>query len=186
MIPLPNKRYNIIYADPPWTHTSWKNGNRRPENHYEIMSLSDIKSMGIKKISSDDCWLFMWTTAPHLQEAFSVIEAWGFEYKTVAFTWVKKNKKADSWFFGCGSYTRANAELCLLAKKGNIKRINASVHSIIDSKIGKHSVKPNEARNRIITLCGDIPRIELFAREKVDGWDVWGNEIPNTMQKLII
>lgn len=171
------KKYSIIYADPPWSHTSWKNGNRRPELHYPILDTKNISDLRIQDIAYENSWLFLWTTAPHLPEALKVIQAWDFEYKTVAFTWVKKNKIADSWFWGCGSYTRANAELCLLAKKGNIKRVSASVHSVIESKIESHSKKPDEARSRIIKLCGELPRIELFAREKHDGWDVWGNEV---------
>lgn len=171
------KKYNIIYADPPWNHSSWKNGNRRPELHYPILDTTTIAELSVCDISMDNCWLFLWTTAPHIKEALSVIGAWGFEYKTFAFTWIKKNKRSDSWFWGCGSYTRANPEYCLLGRRGSIKRISASVHSVIVSRIGKHSEKPDEARKRILKLCGDIPRIELFARQKTEGWDVWGNEI---------
>ena len=114
---------------------------------------------------------------PKLNEVFDVISAWGFEYKTCAFTWIKKNKKSDSLFMGMGQWTRANAELCLLATKGKIKRIDAGVHSVIQSPLEKHSKKPNEVRKRIVQLLGDLPRIELFARERFEGWDAWGNEI---------
>lgn len=114
---------------------------------------------------------------PKLNECWGVIEKWGFTYKTCAFNWVKKNKKADSWFWGMGRWTRANAELCLLSTKGKPKRINAGVHSVIDTLIEKHSKKPDEARRRIVELLGDLPRIELFARKKTDGWDVWGDEV---------
>lgn len=106
-----------------------------------------------------------------------MIKAWGFEYKTCAFTWIKRNKNINSWFWGMGRYTRANSEICLLATKGNPKRINAGVHSVIDTPIEKHSKKPDEARKRIVELMGDLPRVELFARQKVDGWDSWGNEV---------
>jgi N6-adenosine-specific RNA methylase IME4 len=114
---------------------------------------------------------------PKLNEVMEVIKAWGFEYKTCGFTWVKKNKIADTWFWGMGRWTRANAELCLLATKGKPKRINAGIHSVIDTPIEKHSKKPVEVRQRIEDLVGDLPRIELFARETADGWDSWGNEI---------
>jgi len=114
---------------------------------------------------------------PKLNEVFDVIKNWGFEYKTVAFTWVKKNKKSKGWFWGMGRWTRANAELCLLATKGNPKRINAGIHSIIDTPVQAHSQKPDIVRDKIIELVGDLPRIELFARQKTKGWDVWGNEI---------
>ena len=104
------------------------------------------------------------------------------KYKTCAFTWVKQNKKSDSLFWGLGHWTRSNAELCLLAIKGKPKRISAKVHSVIMSKIREHSQKPDEARDRIVQLFGDVPRIELFARQKVDGWDSWGNEIESDIE----
>ena len=133
--------------------------------------------MPVSNIADDNCVLFLWVTMPKLNECWELIEKWGFNYKTVAFTWVKRNKKSLTWFWGMGSWTRANAELCLLSTKGKPKRISASVHSVIDSPIEEHSKKPQEARNRIVKLMGDLPRIELFARQKVDGWDCWGNEV---------
>ena len=133
--------------------------------------------MPVQDISGDNCILFLWVTMPQLPNAFEVINSWGFKYKTVGFTWVKKNKKQDSWFWGMGNWTRANAEICLLATKGNPKRVNAGVHSVIDTPVEEHSKKPDTVRDRIVTLCGDLPRIELFARQKTQGWDVWGNEV---------
>lgn len=112
-----------------------------------------------------------------MEEAFKVIRAWGFEYKTVAFAWAKQNKKADSLFWGMGYWTRANVELCLLATKGHLKRVSSKVHQVIMSHIEEHSKKPAETRDRIVELMGDLPRIELFARQKTSGWDVWGNEV---------
>jgi len=106
-----------------------------------------------------------------------VINAWGFEYKTCAFTCVKKNKNKDSMFWGMGRWTRANAELCLLATKGKPKRISAAVSSVVMTPIEQHSKKPDIVKDKIIQLVGDLPRIELFARQKTDGWDVWGDEI---------
>jgi N6-adenosine-specific RNA methylase IME4 len=175
---FPNKKYQIIYADPPWSYKDKAlAGNRGAGCKYNVMESKEIAELPIQEISEKDCILFIWVTMPKLNECFDLIKVWGFEYKTCAFTWVKKNKKADSWFWGMGSWTRANAEICLLATKGKPKRISAGVHSIIDTPIEEHSKKPNEARNRIIKLCGDIPRIELFARQKVDGWDCWGDEV---------
>ena len=124
----------------------------------------------------------MWVTMPKLNECFEVIKAWGFEYKTVAFTWVKLNKKSGTPFMGMGRWTRANAEVCLLATKGNPKRINAGVHSVVMTPIEAHSKKPDEVRDRILKLIGDLPRVELFARQKVDGWDSWGNEINSDIE----
>ncbi len=105
------------------------------------------------------------------------MKSWGFEYKTVAFVWIKRNRKSDALFWGTGYWTRANSEICMLATRGNPKRVSASVHQVIISRIEEHSKKPQEARERIVKLMGDVPKIELFARQKVDGWDVWGNEV---------
>lgn len=113
-----------------------------------------------------------------MQEAFEVLKAWGFTYKTVAFVWVKQNKVSDSLFWGMGYWTRANAEICLIATKGTPKRKSRSVHQVILSHIEEHSKKPDEVRKRIVELCGDVPRIELFARQAAEGWDCWGNEAP--------
>ena len=156
-------------------------GNRGACCKYPVMTMNEINTLPIESIADTDCVLFLWVTMPKLDECFELIKAWGFTYKTVAFTWVKRNKIADSWFMGMGRWTRANAELCLLATRGKPKRINAGVMSIIDSKIENHSKKPNEARDRIVKLMGDLPRIELFAREKADGWDVWGNEVESNI-----
>lgn len=174
------KKYQIIYADPPWTFTVYKedkNNFRNPSFHYPVMRYVDILQLPVNKLADKDCILFMWATYPMLPEALQTIKCWGFEYKTVGFTWVKRNKRADSWFWGLGYWTRQNPELLLLATKGNPKRVSKAVHSVIDSRIRKHSQKPDEARERIVELMGDLPRIELFARQKVSGWDAWGNEI---------
>lgn len=113
-----------------------------------------------------------------LREALEVIEAWGFTYKTVAFNWVKQNKTGAGLFWGLGNWTRSNSEICLLAVKGKPKRMSARVHSVILSPIQQHSRKPAETRDRIVELMGDLPRIELFAREAAPGWDAWRDEAP--------
>lgn len=173
------KKYNIIYADPPWQFKvySSKGLGRSAESHYPTMSLEEIKRLPVGELAANDCALFMWTTVPLLQECFSIMKAWGFDYKTIAFIWIKQNKRTDSLFWGMGYWTRANAELCMLATKGHPKRQSARVHQVIISHIQEHSKKPEEARDRIVQLIGDLPRVELFARTKSDGWDVWGNEI---------
>ena len=120
----------------------------------------------------------MWATFPMLKEALDVIEAWGFTYKTVAFNWVKQNKSGEGLFMGLGNWTRSNSEICLLAVKGKPKRVSAGVRSVVLSPLQRHSQKPAEVRDKIVELMGDLPRIELFARETAPGWDAWGNEIP--------
>jgi len=125
----------------------------------------------------------MWVTMPKLNEFMSVVTAWGFEYKSCAFVWVKMNKKAtDTYFMGQGRWTRANPEICILATKGQPKRISASIRQLVVSPIQRHSQKPDEVKTRIIQLVGDLPRIELFARQKTEGWDIWGNEIQSDIQ----
>lgn len=148
------------------------------------MNIDDICNLPVKNIASENCVLFLWVTFPTLLDSFKVIEAWGFNYKTVAFVWVKHNKKTPTLFWGMGFWTRANAEICLLATKGKPKRISAKVHQVIISPIEEHSKKPNEIRKRIVDLIGDLPRIELFARQKTDGWDVWGNEVNSDIKLL--
>jgi len=172
------KRYSIIYADPPWHYHVWsdKGKSRTAEHHYPTMALKDICALNVGAIAQDDCALFLWATFPQLQDAFSVIKAWGFSYKTVAFVWIKHNRKASSLFWGMSYWTRANAELCLLATKGRPRRVSARVHQVIESPVRRHSQKPDEARTRIVELMGNLSRIELFAREKASGWDAWGDE----------
>ena len=148
------------------------------------MGMADICALPVADIAAPDCALFMWVTFPTLPDAFKVLEAWGFTYKTVAFVWVKRNKKSPSWFWGLGHWTRANAEMCLLATRGKPKRISAAVHQIIDSPIEEHSKKPDETRTSIVELVGDLPRIELFARQTAPGWDVWGNEVHSDIALL--
>jgi len=129
------KKYEIVYADPPWAYRTYskKGQGRSAESHYPTMSVEDIKALPVAEIVAKDCALFMWITFPCLQEALEVIRAWGFEYKTVAFVWVKQNRKADSLFWGMGYWTRANAEMCILATKGHPKRLSSGVHQIIMS-----------------------------------------------------
>jgi len=171
-------KYNIIYADPPWSYKDKAlAGNRGACCKYSTQSAEWLNSLNVASIAEDDCLLFLWVTMPKLNECFELIEKWGFTYKTCAFTWVKRNKVARSWFWGMGRWTRANAELCLLATKGKPKRLSAAVHSVVDTSIEGHSKKPDIVRDKIVQLCGDMPRIELFARKKVDGWDTWGNEV---------
>jgi len=179
---LPNKKYNIIYADPPWnynfkTNKSIKNNIRGcAEQHYKTMNLNELNNLSINNICNKDCILFMWATFPCIQNALDLIKGWGFKYKTVGFVWVKITKdNKPAW--GCGFWTRSNVELCLIGIKGHPKRIAKNIHQVVMSPRGIHSKKPDEVKKRIVELIGDLPRIELFAREKTEGWDCWGNEI---------
>jgi N6-adenosine-specific RNA methylase IME4 len=176
MIPFPDKKYNIIYADPAWSYQG-KMMNSSVTDHYSVMNVTDICNLPVKEIADDNCILFMWVTLPKLNEFMQVVNSWGFEYKSTAFVWCKQNKKSPGFFMGLGRWTRANPEICILATKGRIKRLSSSVRQLQMFPIEEHSKKPDEFRNLIIELVGDLPRIELFARQKVDGWDCWGNEL---------
>jgi site-specific DNA-methyltransferase (adenine-specific) len=146
------------------------------------MSVDEICKLGVAELAADDCVLFLWATFPQLQEALRVIKAWGFQYKTVAFVWLKQNKSGRGWFFGLGFWTRGNAEICLLATKGKPHRSSNRVHQFLISPLRGHSEKPDEAREKIVELMGDLPKLELFARKKTDGWDVWGNEVASDVE----
>lgn len=170
-------KYNIIATDPPWGYRDKCHSGKRGAGYkYNTMTIQDIQAMPIQSIATADCALFLWVTAPMFDIGIDTLKGYGFEYKTIAFTWIKRTK---NWklHWGMGSYTRANPEYCLLGIKGKPKRLSAAVHSVIEARVREHSRKPDEARERMVQLYGDVPRIELFARERVDGWHAWGNEV---------
>ena len=176
-----DKKYQIIYADPPWSYQD-KGCNGNCESHYKTMSIDDICNLSINKITDENCILFLWTTYPMLREALLVIDSWGFKYKSIGFQWVKLNTKALTPFYGLGRWTRGNTEPCLIATKGKPQRIAKDVFQLIQEPRMKHSQKPNKVRDEILRLMGDLSRIELFAREKTPGWDVWGNEVKSDIE----
>lgn len=176
---LPDKKYQVILADPPWTYRDKANSGQRGAGHkYPCMELADLLQLPVKRLAADDCVLFMWHVPVMPLEALKVMEAWGFRLVTMkGFTWHKLNPKAGTSFMGMGNWTRANTEDCLIAVRGHPKRIDGSVRQFIESPRGRHSAKPAEVRDRIVQLVGDVPRIELFARQAAPGWDSWGNEL---------
>jgi N6-adenosine-specific RNA methylase IME4 len=172
-------KYEIIYADPPWSYNEktdcgGKIGeyNSHVSDNYNIMSFNDIYNLPIKDISDDNCLLFLWVTSPNLKEGIKTGESWGFKYKTVAFVWHKV-------LLLPGNYTMPSVELCLIFKKGKIPtpRGLRNVRQFLEEKRTRHSKKPDEIRNRIKQMFPHQNKIELFAREKYDGWDAWGNEV---------
>lgn len=184
------KKYKIIYADPPWEYGNFSNAkDSRFFDHkkgcfdrkygltpYLSMPIEEIKALPVKDISEKNAALLLWVTFPCLPWGLDVVKSWGFDYKTVAFTWVKRNKNQASYYLGLGNYTRANAEVCLLGVKGSMPANDKTVSQICDSPISNHSKKPDIIRKKIVQLFGDLPRIELFARTKIHGWDTWGND----------
>ena len=185
---LPNKKYGVIYADPPWLFRtrSDKGKEKSPEKHYDCMSLNDICNMNVKDISKPDSVLLMWVCDPMLDQAFKVIDAWGFTYKTVGFTWAKTNKNTMGFFTGLGYWTRGNPEMCLLATRGRPKRKSKSISQLVISQRKKHSEKP--LLHKDIEDLVDGPYIELFARAKPRaGWDYWGNELrEKTLHEMLM
>lgn len=178
------KKYQIIYADPAWRFSQGINPRKTFKNkvkeelnlHYNTMSDNEIINLNVNSLADNQCILFLWTTDAHLEVALKAINNWGFKYKTVAFVWNKKRKFMGKW-------TLKQCEICLLATKGTAHKLLKSfkVNSYIEVEKTKHSKKPDEIRSRIIEMFGDIPRIELFAREQKDGFDVWGNEVENSI-----
>ena len=185
------KKYQIIYADPPWDYQDKRNkpcknnptGAGGASKHYSTIPIQELKALPVKDISAENCMLFMWATAPFMKEAIELIESWGFKYRTMPFVWIKmKNDMSDFRLDGIGSYTLNNAEFILLGRKGKYWRDSTKVKQIIFTPKLAHSEKPKQVRNRITELMGDLPRIELFARQKTEGWDVWGNEVKSDIE----
>ncbi|HYE58162.1 MAG TPA: MT-A70 family methyltransferase [Rhodothermales bacterium] len=184
MSDFPAGPFDLILADPPWRFILWNpdKGNptfRHPEKHYPTMDRDAIKALPVASIAAKDAALLMWATMPLLPDALDTMRAWGFTFKTVAFTWVKLNEDGTP-FKGLGYYTRANAEICLLGTRGKgLQRVNKDVPSAILSRRREHSRKPDGQYDHIERLFGkDIRRIELFARQAWPGWERWGLDAP--------
>jgi N6-adenosine-specific RNA methylase IME4 len=186
--------YDIISADPPWRYSDRKQGSTKfgpgSVGTYGCLKTEEICNIPVREWASPDAGLFLWATWPNLPDAMQVIEAWGFQYVTLGFIWVKTNKNLGTPFFGPGYYTKANSEPCLLAKRGNgLKPVSNRVSQVIaeddpgedllvaPARVGRHSEKPKIYLDKIVELFGDRPRLEMFAREVHPGWDAWGNEI---------
>jgi N6-adenosine-specific RNA methylase IME4 len=173
-------KYDIIYADPPWHYATRRKGTAfggGVTDKYPTMRVPEICAVPVSDWAQDNSVLLIWTTMPYLMQTQQVIEAWGFSYITCAFTWIKTNSNAGTVFKGVGNYTKSNAELCLLGKRGSgIPRVGRDVAQVIMEPRREHSRKPDRVRADIVRLFGDRPRLEMFARTSADGWCVWGNE----------
>ena len=180
-----NKKYSIIYADPPWQFNNKKTGGSMKsgaESQYSVMSIEQLKRLDVRSLCADDCVLVMWYVSSQPQEAIDLCAAWGFKIKTMnGFVWNKLTSKLNP-FFGMGFWTRAAAECAIIATKGKPKPVSHSVRQVESCVVGKHSAKPDLFRRQIVELCGDLPRLEMFARCTPEGWDVFGNEAPNSIE----
>ena len=172
------RRYTVVYADPPWSYRDQAVAGKRGSLYkYALLSDKDVAALPVAQIAAENAALFLWVTWPKLVEVLPIIDAWGFAYRTVAFVWVKRTRVSGVLAWGMGSWTRANTEPCLLATRGKPTRLSAGVHQVVESRLGAHSEKPPEVRERIVKLIGDVPRIELFARHQAPGWDAWGRDL---------
>lgn len=177
---LPEKKYSIIYSDPPWKFNNKKTGGNMTSgaaHHYDLMTLGDMKALPVADIAADNCALVMWWVGSMPQEAIDLVNAWGFTIKSMnGFVWEKLTVKHNP-HFGMGFYTRAGSESAIIAIKGKPEVCSHSVRAVRAAVTGRHSEKPAAFRDDIVELFGDKPRIELFSRERVPGWAAWGNEI---------
>ena len=179
---LPDGKFACIAADPPWRFRTWSDTNQQKsaQQHYDLMDLDAIKAMPVADVAADDCALFLWATNPMIPQALEVMEAWGFAYKTIAFTWAKTTKRthyswAPKYHLGLGYWTRANTETCFLGVRGKPKRFAKDVRQLIVSPLREHSRKPDEFYSGVERLLSG-PRLELFARCGRPGWTAWGNQ----------
>lgn len=179
------EKYSIIYCDPPWKFKNHTTGGQMiggASYHYNTETIKNLKKMDINSITEKDCVLFMWWVASQPKEAIELVEEWGFEIKTMtAFNWVKTTK-TGKLFFGMGFWTRAGSENCLIAIKGKPKKISSSIRSVHLLINEKHSKKPQLFRDLIVQMFGNLKKLEMFAREKSEGWDVFGNQIENSIK----
>lgn len=184
-----DKKYKIILADPPWKFGSkaYQDNNRDmlvlEKTQYETLSVDELKKLNVKEISDEDCICFMWVTDSHLKEGIEVLESWGFKYKTIGFNWIKKYK-SGSFCVNFAPWTLKSWEICLIGIKGIMGKykITNNIQGLVIEERISHSKKPEEVRKRIESLFGNIPRIELFARQRKEGWDVWGNEVNSDIE----
>ena len=178
-----HNQYQTILADPPYYYAHRMSGTGMrfgggASAHYPLMQDAEILAMAdfVDSLADKPCALCLWATCPRLDFAIEVIRAWGFRYVTVLFHWVKTDRVGLP-IFGPGSYTASNLELLLLGRRGKLRRERQMMESLVMHPRLEHSRKPPIVRDRIVQVLGDVPRIELFARERTDGWDAWGDEI---------
>jgi N6-adenosine-specific RNA methylase IME4 len=178
-------KYQVIYADPPWYETGAINPFRLDQHgaahdHFLTMRTDEICGLPVRLACDVNCALFLWSTSRHIPDALRIVEAWGFRFVKIVFTWMKQHK-SGKLAMGLGYYTRSNSEYVLLGIKGSMRPITFTVREALLAPRGRPFEKPREIRDRIVQMFGDVPRIELFARQKVKGWDSWGNEVESDL-----
>ncbi len=187
------KKYSVIYADPPWDFGGggvYQDGGRdvrKTSDKYTLTKTNKLIKLPVKEIAENDALLFMWTTDQHIPDALKLMESWGFRYCTVAFYWVKKYH-TGSTCFNVGCWTMKSVEQVFLGLHGKPMHLKKTrnIKQLVEAERTAHSKKPEEVKRRIVELVGDIPRIELFARQKTEGWDVWGDEVESDIDLLSV
>jgi|HubBroStandDraft_5_1064220.scaffolds.fasta_scaffold00962_2 N6-adenosine-specific RNA methylase IME4 len=184
--PLPSKRYDIVYVDPPWYYYGSAVKDAAAGKHYPLMSLDELAAIDVKRMLNKRAAVFMWATCPRLNFAFALLDAWGLHYRGVAYVWVKVNRRGQI-IAGQGvppTFTKPTSELLLVATTNTTGRPfpirNLAQRQVVLEPRGAHSEKPAVFRSLIEELCGPRPRIELFARSQAKGWDVWGAELQDS------
>lgn len=177
-----SSKYSVIYSDPPWDYdgrTQHTSGTavKSAQYHYNTMTLQQLKELKVQDKTEKDCILFLWTSSPHLEQALELMKAWGFDYKTIAFVWDKQKTNP-------GYYTLSQVEICLVGKKGKLPtpRGSRKERQFLSEMRGVHSKKPDEIRKRIERMFPTQKKLEMFARQTSDGWDVWGNEVATAVE----
>lgn len=184
LIPFPDARYSVLYADPPWQYDGSQTKDGAAGKHYACMATDDIGAIPVRDITAKNGACFLWATGPRLPEAIEVMRQWGFHYRGVAYVWVKTTKSGRI-ISGQGvrpTFTKPTTEFLLVgstSKRGRPLKLltEAQGQVVLAPREARHSQKPDVFRQRIVDLVGDVPKIELFARQRVAGWDAWGNEV---------
>jgi len=178
------KKYQLIYADPPWQFSNKKTGgsmNSGAAKQYRVTGIEDLKRLDVESIADINCVLVMWWVGAMPQEALDLVRSWGFTVKNMnGIIWRKLTKK-NKRYFGMGFYTRAGSESAIIATRGKIKVRNRSIRAVQTKAIMAHSEKPDHFRKLCVELVGDVPRLEMFARQKFEGWDVFGDQAENSI-----
>ena len=174
---LPPGPWDVIYADPPWAYEGLTALATKAADHYQTVPVSELAALPVPEVAAANCLLWMWTTGPKLDQALELGAAWGFQYRTVGFVWVKDRANP-------GNYTLSETEQCLVFKRGRIPEQGArNIRQLLHAPPGLHSRKPVEARRRLDLMYPTSRRLELFARLDAPGWTVWGNEAPGMHQR---
>lgn len=174
---IPRRHFGVILADPPWRFRTWNEDNQKKSasNHYELMTLEEIKALPVRDLAAKDCVLVMWATQAMLDKAIETMVAWGFKFKTAG-AWAKRSSSGNHWAFGTGYLLRCSVEFFLIGSIGGLKSEAKDITNLIVAPNREHSRKPDELIKNLERMFPSVPKLELFAREPRPGWHPWGNQ----------